>query len=247
MNTKDNILIIGGTGYVGSKLAFILKKSYNVSIIDINPISSKEIKNIPIKKEDMINLTRNDIKDFEIIVILAGNSSVKSSSNLFSTHHNNVENFIHILKITNKTQKIIYASSSSVYGDTKDKIVNEDNIILKSHNYYDFTKKIVDLYAEMAIKKEQRQLFGLRFGTVNGYSPNFRNDIMINAMVNNALKKGEINVFAKHTARPILGINDLCSSVLSIIKKDNLNIIQNSREWIVNKLKQSNYLINSFA
>jgi len=30
-------------------------------------------------------------------------------------------------------------------------------------------------------------------------------------------------------------------------KKDNFNTIKNSREWIVNKLKQSNYLINSFA
>ena len=59
--------------------------------------------------------------------------------------------------MTNKMQKVIYASSSSVYGDTKDKVVNEDNLILKSHNYYDFTKKVVDLYAEMAIKKEQRQ------------------------------------------------------------------------------------------
>lgn len=222
MNTTENILIIGGTGYIGSKLIMTLQNNYNISIIDINPVISKEFNNINIRKEDMINLTRKDVINFNIIIVLAGNSSVKSSDNLFSTHYNNVENFVHILKITDKTQKIIYASSSSVYGDTKDRVVNEDNLILKSHNYYDFTKKIVDLYAEMAIQKEQRQLFGLRFGTVNGYSPNFRNDIMINAMVNNALKKGEINVFAKNTARPILSIKDLCNAVLSIIKKGNL-------------------------
>ena len=220
--TKQNILIIGGTGYIGSKLTHVLRNDFNVAIVDINPVNSKEIENIPIKKEDMNNLTRKDVKDFETIIVLAGNSSVKSSSNLFSTHYNNVENFIHILKITDKTQKVIYASSSSVYGDTKDRVVNEDNLILKSHNYYDFTKKIADLYAEMAIEKEHRQLFGLRFGTVNGYSPNFRNDIMINAMTNNALTKGEINVFAKNTARPILAIKDLCRAVVSIINKGNL-------------------------
>ena len=177
-NTTQNILIIGGTGYIGSKLVITLKNNFNIVIIDINPVICKDLNNIPILKEDMINLTRKDVKDFHIIIVLAGNSSVKSSSNLFSTHHNNVDNFVHILKITDTTQKIIYASSSSVYGDTKDTMVTEEQIIFKSHNYYDFTKKIVDLYAEMAIEKEQRQLFGLRFGTVNGYSPNFRNDII---------------------------------------------------------------------
>ena len=69
MNTKQNILIIGGTGYIGSKLTHVLRNDFNVTIVDINPVNSKEIENIPIKKEDMNNLTRKDVKDFETIVI----------------------------------------------------------------------------------------------------------------------------------------------------------------------------------
>ena len=95
----------------------------------------------------------------------------------------------------------------------KDKIVNEEQTIFKSHNYYDFSKKIIDLYAEIAIEKQQRQLFGLRFGTVNGYSHNVRNDIMINAMLNNAINNKFINVFEKDTARLIFAISDLSNPI----------------------------------
>ena len=45
------------------------------------------------------------------------------------------------------------------------------------------TKKMTDNYVEQYLSKNpKRKIYGLRFGTVNGYSPNFRNDIMINAM-----------------------------------------------------------------
>ena len=219
----NNVLIIGGSGYIGSKLSLFLNNfNFNITILDINPFYSKLFNDINIIKKDLINLNVHDISSFDIIILLSGNSSVKSSSNLFSTHQNNVNNFIHLLKITNDSQKIIYASSSSVYGDTQDNIVNEDNVILKSHNYYDLTKKIIDLYTNMFIQNENRLIFGLRFGTVNGFSPNFRNDIMINAMINNALKNNFINVFAKNTARPILCINDLCNAILHIINDGSL-------------------------
>jgi nucleoside-diphosphate-sugar epimerase len=61
------------------------------------------------------------------------------------------------------------------------------------------------------------EYYGLRFGTVNGYSPIFRNDIMINAMVFNALKDGNINLYIKDIQRPILGIKDLVNAICAII------------------------------
>jgi nucleoside-diphosphate-sugar epimerase len=44
-----------------------------------------------------------------------------------------------------------------------------------------------------------------------------RNDVMINAMTCSALSNGEIKLYIKDIMRPVLGINDLCRAITSII------------------------------
>ena len=219
----NKLLLIGGCGYVGSKLCEILKDSYNITIIDLNIYNNNILfDNIEIINDDVNNIDTEFYKLFDIIIYLAGNSSVKSSSNLFYTIENNINNIMKIIKNTSQDQKIIYASSSSVYGNIQDNIVNECYNNTIPHNYYDITKKILDEFVELIIKQEKKQIFGLRFGTVNGFSYNFRNDIMINAIVCNAFKSGNIIIYSKETKRPILGINDLCNAINIIIKKGNV-------------------------
>ena len=43
---------------------------------------------------------------------------------------------------------------------------------------------------------------------------------MINAMVNSAMNDGHIKLYIKDTMRPILGINDLCGAVKTIVNSD---------------------------
>ena len=66
---------------------------------------------------------------------------------------------------------------------------------------------------------EGKDIVGLRFGTVNGTSPNTRSDLMINAMVKSALETGKVNAKNLHIRRAILGINDLVRAVDTIISK----------------------------
>lgn len=221
------ILIIGGSGYIGSMITNALKENYNVTVLDINSYECDIFQNVTIIKSNMKNINKCFISKYDIIICLAGNSSVKSSENIFSGIENNITNLISLFKLITNEQKIIYASSSSVYGNTKDDIVDETYNNIDFHNYYDFSKKSLDMYAEIIIKKLHKNIFGLRFGTVNGFSPNFRNDIMINAMTTNALKEKNVKVFSKQTKRPILGIRDLCKSIKHIIEygnKDNAGI-----------------------
>jgi nucleoside-diphosphate-sugar epimerase len=216
------LLLIGGCGYIGTKLCEVLKNSYNITIIDLAVYNNRIFDNIEIINDDVNNINTEFFKLFDIIIYLAGNSSVKSSSNLYSTIENNINNIMKIIRNTSHNQKIIYASSSSVYGNIQDNIVSECYNNTIPHNYYDITKKIVDDFVELIIKQEKRQIFGLRFGTVNGFSYNFRNDIMINAIVCNAFKSGNIIIYSKETKRPILGINDLCNAINMIIQKGNV-------------------------
>ena len=138
-----------------------------------------------------------------------------SEGNLNSCFNNNVRNFIDLLEKLGK-QKLIYASSSSVYGSVGGKTVNEKYFGFEPYNQYDISKHTADLYAQ----KSDVEYYALRFGTVNGYSPFLRSDVMINAMVNSALVDGHIKLYIKDTMRPILGINDLCRAVDAIIECD---------------------------
>ena len=202
----NKTLIIGGGGYIGSRL----KTQIKADLVDINWFKRGK------KSIDFKDLTREYYSEYDTIILLAGHSSVKmSEGSLNSCFNNNVRNFIDLLEKLDK-QKLIYASSSSVYGSVGGKTVNEKYFGFEPYNQYDISKHVADLYAQ----KSDIEYYALRFGTVNGYSSFLRTDVMINAMVNSALTDGHIKLYIKDTMRPILGINDLCGAVKTIVDCD---------------------------
>lgn len=205
------VLIIGGCGYTGSAIGKYLGSKHNITNVDLEWFGNySNATNINI---DFNNLTTQFLDEFNVIILTAGHSSVKMCDNdLQSSFNNNVRNFVNL---TNKLkdQKFIYASSASVYGNTSATELSEDNVNFSPINYYDMTKLHIDHIMQLS----NLDYYGLRFGTVNGPAPNIRTDVMINAMVNTAMQKGEIHVFNKDTRRSILGINDLCRVIDTII------------------------------
>ena len=199
-------LIIGSGGYIGSRLM----KEMQATGVDINWFKKGR------KDVDFKDLTRDYYSEFDNIILLAGHSSVKmSEGGLNSCFNNNVRNFIDLIEKLDK-QKLIYASSSSVYGSVGGKTVNEKYFGFEPYNQYDISKHTADLYAQ----KSDVEYYALRFGTVNGYSPFLSSDVMINAMVNSDINDGHIKLYIKDTMRPILGINDLCESIRYILASD---------------------------
>jgi len=208
----NKILLIGGCGYIGSQLFNFLNKKYNIESVDLELFGNPGIKNYKINYKD---LTEDYLLQFSDIILLAGHSSVKMcEDNLIGCFKNNVEYFVNLLTKIQNHQKFIYASSSSVYGNVNRNIVNENCEEYVAGSFYDLSKAEIDYYAKIFDKVNY---YGLRFGTVNGYSPNLRTDIMINAMSNSALKNNCIKVFNPMVRRPILWLNDLCRAIETII------------------------------
>jgi len=205
------VLIIGGCGYAGSAIDKHLSNKHEITNVDLEWFGNYS--NSINVNVDFNNLTEKFLDSFNVVILTAGHSSVKMCDHdLASSFNNNVRNFVNL---TNKLkdQKFIYASSASVYGNTSASEIAEDNVNFSPINYYDMTKLHIDHIMQLS----NLDYYGLRFGTVNGPAPNIRTDVMINAMVNTAMQKGEIHVFNKDTRRSILGINDLCRAIETII------------------------------
>lgn len=219
-NLKQRVLIIGGTGYIGSRLYDVLEANqYDVNSLDLEWFGNHS--GVLNDQKDFNTLKTEELVMYDAIVLLAGHSSVKMSGDGFSTLRNNVHNFVELInKMPPKhAPKLLYASSSSVYGDSKNKYVKEDDDKFVPNNFYDLSKHEIDMYATMYNSIGRVQLYGMRFGTVNGWSHNLRSDVMINAMYATSSETGEINLFNPQVHRPILGIEDLCKAVMAILEK----------------------------
>ena len=124
----NNILITGGAGFIGSKLAKkLVEMKYRVYIID--DLSKGKLQNIPreaifIKGKCEIDNTYRSIleNDFKCIFHLAGQSSgEKSFSNPLYDLNANAATTLTILKFARSIScsKVVFASTMSVYGDNK--------------------------------------------------------------------------------------------------------------------------------
>ena len=215
------ILIIGGCGYIGTQLFqhlnFFSTSFFDVDTVDLEWFGSFNSDN---KKMDMRDITSEQLSDYHAVILLAGHSSVPMCRNdRRSSFNNNVANFITILERLEACEsppKFIYASSSSIYGNTHDIAAPEDWERYDPKTYYDLQKQELDYYARLS----DVEYYGLRFGTVNGWSPNLRVDIMLNKMFLCAKEDNQISIFNKHIYRQILGMEDLCRAMEAIILGD---------------------------
>lgn len=208
-------LVIGGNGYIGSALCSKIEAdSVDLCLFGNNLGYSKNI-----------NFNEIDISEYENIILLAGHSSVQMCEyNKKNAWINNVDYFYNLCEKLRKDQLLIYASSGSVYGQKTD-ICFESDLNLYPINHYDLTKITIDVIANKFIN-DGKSIIGLRFGTVNGYSPNTRSDLMINSMIYSYKTDGNICITNSHVKRPILAVSDLVECIIKIIKSDNKNFGQ---------------------
>jgi len=213
----ENILIIGGNGYVGSRLRQVLTEQYpTVDSVDRCWFNYDETS----LSIDYHHLTAEELSKYQVVILLAAHAGVKPcDGDIKAPWLNNVTNFTELLTKLSKETLVIYASSASVYGNSKPGEYHREEIKqFTPVNNYDITKYVGDLHAEIAIQ-QGHQLIGLRFGTVNGYSPNLRVDVMINSMYYSAYHDKKIVVSNKHIGRALLGIEDLCRAVVRCIER----------------------------
>ncbi len=103
------VLVIGGSGYIGSAVA----KHLNADTVDLQWFGGST----PTHKVDYRTLSKDFLADYSHVILLAAHSSMAMcADNWQSAWQNNVTNLCHLVSKLTKDQTLVYASSGSVYG-----------------------------------------------------------------------------------------------------------------------------------
>tara|TARA_B110000483_G_scaffold56404_1_gene70582 strand:+ start:955 stop:1968 length:1014 start_codon:yes stop_codon:yes gene_type:complete len=243
-------LITGVAGFIGSNLLeelllldqkiFGIDDLSNGSIKNINEVkknvSKKKWKNFKFIKCDISDIQKyqKKIKDIDFVLHQAARGSVlKSIINPIKTNHSNVTGFLNILNFSKNTnvKSFVYASSSSVYGDSKT-LPKKEIKVGKVLSNYALTKKINEDYSELFFKQYNFKTIGLRYFNVFGkrQDPNGDYAAVIPRWVNKVIKNEKIYIFGDgKTSRDFTPIS---------------NVVQANILAATTKLPIKNYIYN---
>lgn len=181
-------LVTGGAGFIGSNLVEYLLQHNAGHVRVLDNLSNGYKANIePFLNHPNFEFLEGDIRDLEtckkamqdvhFVSHQAALGSVpRSINNPITSNQVNVSGFLNMLVAQNDTpsvKKLVYAASSSTYGDSK-KLPKEEDHIGKPLSPYAVTKLVNEIYADVFHKTYGTKTIGLRYFNVFGpnQSPN---------------------------------------------------------------------------
>lgn len=227
------ILVTGCAGFIGSHVCeLLLAKGFSVIGIDnFDPYYSREIKEKNISNfidhkhfsfyEVDITNGLDAIKEsgIEAVVHLAAKAGVRPSiqepesyilANITGTHK------VHQFMLSNSIRKLIFASSSSVYGNNRNVPFSEHDNVDNPISPYAFTKKSGELMNYTFHQLYNVDIINLRLFTV--YGPRQRPDLAINKFVKKILNNETLVLFGNgDTARDYTYIDDTVAGIFSAL------------------------------
>jgi len=214
------ILIAGGAGYIGSALVPKLQeRGYEVDVLDLLWFGNQLPTGTKIIEKDIFDLHEDDLKEYEQVIFLAGLSNDPMAE--FSPAKNFIFNasapsYLAYIAKRAGIKKFIYAGSCSVYGYTVNELYDETAPAVSSYPYG--ISKLQGEQAVLQMADENFSVICFRKGTVSGYSPRMRLDLIVNTMFKTALQKGEIIINNPSIWRPILSIEDAVSGYIRAVE-----------------------------
>jgi nucleoside-diphosphate-sugar epimerase len=214
------LLIAGGAGYVGSALIpRLLERGYLVDVVDLFWFGNSLPGGTGLLDKDIFDVTTEDLKAYDQVLFLAGLSNDPMAE--FSPSKNFVYNAAApaYLAYTAKkagVKRYVYASSCSVYGYTVNEVYDESRPAVSSYPYG--MSKLQGEQAVMNLLDDHFSVVALRKGTISGYSPRMRLDLMVNTMFRTAMHEGVIRIDNPSIWRPILAMEDAITAYIRAIE-----------------------------
>lgn len=216
------ILVAGGAGYVGSVLVpQLFERGYYVDVIDLLWFGNHLPDYVNVIQKNIITLNEKDLSGYDQVIFIAGLSNDPMAE--FSPARNFIDNAAvpAYLSYTAKqagVRRFIYASSCSVYGYKSDELCYETAVTASQYPYG--ISKLQGEFACLSLSDDKFSVISLRKGTISGYSPRMRMDLIINTMFRTAIMEHVINISNPSIWRPILDIRDAAVAYIRAIEAD---------------------------
>lgn len=221
-----NILITGGAGYIGSVLCTeLVKLGFNVTVLD--KLIFKKDSLAHLYSNNNFKLIKGDIRDKSLLKKVIKNKNYiiplaalvgaplckKKPKETIEVNYKSIKYLVSILQ---KKQRLIFATTNSGYGiGEKGKYCNENSEL-----------RPISLYGKTKVEAEKVILsFGnsisFRLATVFGFSYRMRTDLLVNNLVELALKKKKLEVFEPNFRRNYIHVKDVARAFIFAIQKFN--------------------------
>lgn len=216
-----SVCIVGGAGYVGSRLVPELKKrGHRVVVVDPCWFGNHLPGSCKVVKSDVLHLPETFFKGFDAVIFLAGLASDPMAE--FTPSFNFVSNlgspaYAAFAARTMGVKRFIFADSCSVYGDAKGKLCGEADKLHFLPYPYGVSKAQATLGLSY-LATPDFSLITLRKGTVSGWSPRMRFDLLVNAMYKSAATERVIHVHNPAIVRPLLSLDDAVSAYIKALE-----------------------------
>ena len=221
-----NVLVVGGAGFLGSVLVRkLLATERFVRVLDSFIYGKRSLRdlegrrNLDIVEGDFRNIQTvvNSLKDIDAVVLLAAVVGDPAAhlrpEQTIETNILAAQSLAFACKL-HCISRFIFASTCSVYGKTDD--VLDEQAPLNPVSLYARTK----IFSERSILELAGDNFSptiLRMGTLYGYSPRMRFDLVVNTMSMKAHKEKRIQVFGGAQWRPLLHVEDAASAFMACL------------------------------
>lgn len=185
--SKLTFLVTGGAGFIGSNIVTYLMKYNAGKVIVLDNLSNGYKKNIEqFLNDPNFQFIEGDITDFDLVSQImqevdyvthqaALGSVPRSIENPLATHHANTTGLLTILTCAKdaNVKRVVFASSSSVFGDSKE-LPKVESRIGRQLSPYAVSKRTKELYAQVFADVYGLDVVGLRYFNVFGpnQSPN---------------------------------------------------------------------------
>jgi nucleoside-diphosphate-sugar epimerase len=216
------VLVAGGAGYVGSILIpKLLDRGYMVDVVDLFWFGNHLSCEVGVLKKDIFELSVEDLKPYEQVIFLAGLSNDPMAE--YSPSKNFILNaaapsYLAYMAKKAKVERYIYASSCSVYGYTENELFDEAKPVSCSFPYG--IAKLQGEQGALQLVDDKFSVISLRKGTISGYSPRMRFDLIINKMFSTAMRERSIIINNPSIWRPILSAQDSAIAYIRAIEAD---------------------------
>ena len=227
-----NILVAGGAGFIGSHLCdALLSKNNTVIVADKLIMGSKNIEHLSqntnfkfyemeLANQDNVDKLFKDNK-IDIVYHMAANSDIQKSANDTSIDFNDTLLTTRVLLESmrkNNVKNIFFASTSAVYGEMPDIVLNEETGGLKPVSYYGGAKLASEALISSYVSMCDMNAVIFRFPNVIG--PRLTHGVVYDFVKKLRNNPKELEILGNGTqCKPYIYVTDLVNAIVKLTEQ----------------------------